>query len=198
MRTGEMKKEIDLQLPAVLGMDLSGVVRKVGSSVRSLKPGDCVFGRQTAERLAAGRGGSFAEWCVVNATDLCIKPEKLSHEQAAACPTSAMTALAALTAGGLERTATSASGSKRVVIIGGSGGVGSFALQMAKAYFEAKTVVVVCSAAHEDMVVKLGADDVVDYTHPKWKDRTRKWRNFDLVVDCVGLDDYWEVFGRQV
>lgn len=87
MRSGEMRREILLPLPAILGQDLSGVVRKVGSRVRGFKAGDCVFGRQTVERLMEGRSGSYAEWCVVDASDVVLKPESLSHDQAAACPT---------------------------------------------------------------------------------------------------------------
>lgn len=198
MRDGEMKKEAPISLPAVMGLDLSGVVRKVGKSVRGFTPGDGVFGRQSAERIAAGRGGSLAEWCVVDAKNICLKPEGVSHEEAAACPTSGMTAWAALTVGGLVRTATTTSSSKKVVVIGGSGGVGGFAVQMARAYFEVKILVVVCSTARKELVLKLGADQFLDYTDPKWRDRVCKFRNFDLVIDCVGLDDYWEVFGRQV
>lgn len=59
-------------------------------------------------------------------------------------------------------------------------------------------VVAVCSRNHADLVKKLGANDVIDHTHKDWKQQCGKYKNFDLVVDCVGLDDYWEVFGRQV
>ena len=198
MKNGEMKKEVALSLPSVVGHDFSGMVRKVGRDVRGFKPGDGVFGRQPADRLAAGRGGSLSEWCVVDAKDIVAKPDCLSHEEASACPTSGMTAWAALTIGGLVRTATTTSSSKKVIVIGGSGGVGSFAVQMAKAYFEVKTLLVVCSKSHKDLVTKLGADEFLDYTDSRWKDRSGRFRNFDLVIDCVGLDDYWEVFGRQV
>jgi NADPH:quinone reductase-like Zn-dependent oxidoreductase len=87
MRAGEMVKEVPLALPAILGQDFSGIVRKVGGKVRGYKPGDPVFGRQTVERLISGRSGTYAEWVVVDANDVCLKPESLSHEQAAACPT---------------------------------------------------------------------------------------------------------------
>ncbi len=82
-----MLKEVPLALPAILGQDFSGIVRKIGAKVRGYKAGDPVFGRQTIDRLISGRSGTYAEWWVVDANDVVLKPECLSHEQAAACPT---------------------------------------------------------------------------------------------------------------
>jgi NADPH:quinone reductase-like Zn-dependent oxidoreductase len=149
-----------LSLPAVLGMDLSGIVRKVGSAVRNLREGDNVFGRQSPERLAIGRGGACAEWCVVEAADIARKPPNLTHEQAAAVPTAALTACAALRLAGLPDAAPASKESPpRVVVCGASGGVGTMAVQLAKQ--RGAFVLACCSAGNVDLVRSLGADAVV-------------------------------------
>ena len=85
----------------------------------------------------------------------------------------------------------------KVAILGASGGVGTFAVQIAKKHFGA-FVLACCSGKHKALVQKLGADRVVDYTQEGWKEECKEFKNFDLVVDCVGLDAYWETFGRGV
>lgn len=190
LRRGDLVKEYPISFPAVLGMDLSGVVRKIGAQVSKARIGDAVFGRQTAQRLAQGRNGTYAEWCVVHEDNLALKPTNLSHEQAAATPTAALVAWSALSLGALGE-------GGKVVVIGGAGGVGSFAVQIAKRHYDAH-VVVVCSSRHQKLVDKMGADQLIDYTAKGWKEDSEGLKNFDLVIDTIGLDDYWEVFGRRV
>jgi NADPH:quinone reductase-like Zn-dependent oxidoreductase len=150
----------------VPGLDVAGTVVAVGSAVTRFSRGDEVFGISR---------GSFAEYAVVLEDKLSRKPANLTFDQAAVVPISAGTALQALTdAGGVER-------GQRVLIVGASGGVGSYAVQLAKA-FEAE-VTGVCSTAKLDLVRSLGADHVVDYTRQDFADGTNR---YDLVLDIGG------------
>ena len=138
----------------VRGMDVAGTVEAVGKNVTRFQVGDEVFGTCN---------GSFAEYAAARADTLALKPANLTFEQAAAVPTSACTALQALRdAGGIKS-------GQRVLIIGASGGVGLFAVQIAKAF--GAEVTGVCSTTKVDLVRSLGADHVIDYTrgrlHPK-------------------------------
>lgn len=150
----------------VLGLDVSGRVVKVGADVTRFSPGDEVFG------IAKG---SFAEFATAKEEKLAIKPAGVSFEHAGAATVSGITALQALAkVGELEE-------GQRVLVIGASGGVGSFAVQIAKAM--GATVTGVASTAKLDFVRELGADDVVDYTRDdvgELEDR------FDLIIDIGG------------
>jgi NADPH:quinone reductase-like Zn-dependent oxidoreductase len=149
------------------GCDIAGQVVAVGSGVASFRPGDDVFGLL--------RDGGFAEYVSVRADLLARKPANLSYEQAAAVPMAAVTALLALReAGGLAR-------GQRVLVNGGSGGVGTFAVQIAKAL--GATVTAVCGAHNADLVRSLGADAVIDY---RTQDFTRRGSRHDLVLDIAG------------
>jgi NADPH:quinone reductase-like Zn-dependent oxidoreductase len=149
----------------VPGRDLAGTVAAVGSGVSRFEVGDEVYG--------VGRG-SFAEYAVVRADRLAHKPTILSFEQAAVVPVSAATALQALTDHGhLEP-------GQRVLVIGASGGVGSYAVQLAKA-LEAE-VTAVASSGKLDLVRSLGADHVIDYTREDFADSGQ----YDLVLDIAG------------
>ncbi len=150
----------------VPGLDVAGTVVAVGSAVTRFSAGDEVFGISR---------GSFAEYAAVRERKLARKPANLTFDQAAAVPISAGTALQALTDAGRVRRG------QRVLIIGASGGVGSYAVQLAKA-FEAD-VTGVCSTAKLDMVRSLGADHVVDYTSQDFADGIHK---YDLVLDIAG------------
>jgi NADPH:quinone reductase-like Zn-dependent oxidoreductase len=141
-----------------IGMDLAGRVAAVGANVTGFQPGDEVFGTGKA---------AFAEYAVARANKLLRKPAHLSFEQAAAMPTSGATALKAIRPGG-----------ERVLIIGAGGGVGSFAVQLAKR--SGAHVTGVCSTAKVEMVRSLGADEVIDYT------REPLTGTYDLVVDIAG------------
>ncbi len=150
----------------VRGLDLSGVVEAVGAEVTRWSPGDEVYG--------VGNG-SFAEWATASQDRLARKPANLSFTQAAVVPISACTALHAL------RDAGRVQPGQRVLVLGASGGVGSFAVQLAR-HFGAE-VTAVCSAAKADLVRTLGATHVLDYTRD---DPTDGARRYDLVLDIAG------------
>lgn len=149
-----------------LGSEVAGVVQAVGKNVSGFKPGDRVFG--TAN-------GSFAEYAVARADKLALMPGGASFEEAAAFPISALTALQALRNHGRVQAG------QQVLIIGASGGVGSFAVQIAKAL--GAIVTGVCSTAKVDLVKSLGADEVIDYTRT---DLAATGKRYDLVLDIGG------------
>jgi NADPH:quinone reductase-like Zn-dependent oxidoreductase len=150
----------------VPGFDVAGQVEAVGTNATRLQPGDEVFG---------WCDGSFAEYASVPEGQLARKPPNLSFEQAAAVPISGFAALQALRdTGGVQPGQT-------VVVIGASGGVGSFALQIAKAF--GAQVTGVCSTNSVDLVRSIGADHVIDYTQ---QDFTRTGRRYDLILEMAG------------
>jgi len=152
---------------SVPGLDLAGTVAAVGSSVTRFAVGDEVFG--------IGRG-SFAEYAAAPEDKLVRKPTNLTFEQAAVVPVSGMTAIRGLRdAGHLEA-------GQRVLIVGASGGVGTYAVQIAKALGAAE-VTGVCSSAKADLVRSLGADHVVDYTKDDFADGSQR---YDLILDIGG------------
>jgi NADPH:quinone reductase-like Zn-dependent oxidoreductase len=151
----------------VLGLDVAGTVVAVGSAVTRFAAGDEVFG--------FGKG-TFAEYAVAREDKLALKPANLTFQQAAVVPVSAGTALQAVSDHGhLEAGQT-------VLVVGASGGVGSYAVQLAKA-LGAKELTGVASTAKLDLVRSLGADRVLDYTRDDWADGTRE---YDLVLDIGG------------
>ena len=154
----------------VLGCDVSGEVHAVGAGVTDLRPGDEVFGSPFMRGF-----GAFAEYVRVPRDCLAAKPANLGHEQAAAVPLAALTALQGLRDHG-HLTA-----GQRVLVIGASGGVGTFAVQIARS-FDA-VVTGVCSARNVDLVRSLGADHVVDYSS---EDVTRSSERYDLVLQVAG------------
>jgi NADPH:quinone reductase-like Zn-dependent oxidoreductase len=149
----------------VPGFDVAGVVESVGSAVTRFRPGDEVVG--------CGEG-TCAELVRAPERDLVPKPDRLSFEEAAAIPTSALAALHGMRAGRLQP-------GHRVLIIGASGGVGTFAIQIAKAQ-GAASVTAVCSGRNADLVRSIGADEVIDYTTT---DFTRTAARFDVIFDCI-------------
>jgi NADPH:quinone reductase-like Zn-dependent oxidoreductase len=149
----------------VLGIDLSGTVVGVGSSVTRFFPGDEVFG--------IGQG-TFAEYAMAREGKLARKPANSTHEQAAVVPVSALTALQALDAGRVQPR-------QKVLVIGASGGVGSYAVQLAKAL--GAEVTGVCSTDKLDLVRSLGADHVIDYTRD---DFAAGGHRYDLILDIAG------------
>lgn len=150
-----------------LGVDFAGTVVAVGGSVTRFQPGDEVFG---------GANGAFAEYVLVRESGaVALKPANVSFEDAASVPVAAVTALQALRdKGNLEA-------GQKVLINGASGGVGTFAVQIAKAY--GAEVTGVCSTRNVEMIRSLGADHVFDYTR---EDYTESDRRFDLIIDNVG------------
>jgi NADPH:quinone reductase-like Zn-dependent oxidoreductase len=150
----------------VRGRDVAGRVEAVGTNVTRFHPGDQVFG--------IGEG-SFAEYVCARADKLVPKPANLSFEQAAAVPISGLTALQALRDTGKVQPG------QQVLIIGAAGGVGSFAVQLAKAF--GAEVTGVCSTTKAGLVRSLGAGEVIDYTREDFTDGARRW---DLIVDTAG------------
>ena len=150
-----------------LGVDYAGTVEAVGSDVKQFKPGDEVFG---------GRTGAFAEYVTARADRaLVLKPANVTFEQAASVPVAALTALQALRDKGQIQPG------QKVLINGASGGVGTFAVQIAKSF--GAEVTGVCSTRNVDMVRSIGADHVIDYTR---EDFTKGGQRYDLIVDMVG------------
>jgi NADPH:quinone reductase-like Zn-dependent oxidoreductase len=150
-----------------LGVDFAGTVEAVGKKVTRFRPGDEVFG---------GRTGAFAEYVTIREDrTLALKPANLSFEQAAAVPIAAITALQALRDKGRIEAG------QKVLINGASGGVGTFAVQIARSF--GAEVTGVCSTRNVDMVRSIGADHVFDYTK---EDFTRSGQRYDLIVDMVG------------
>jgi NADPH:quinone reductase-like Zn-dependent oxidoreductase len=154
----------------VLGVDIAGRVEAVGGDVTRFTPGDEVY----ANLLDHGYGG-FAEYVAVPADVMALKPAKLSFEEAAAVPMAAVTALQGLRRHGEPKPA------QQVLINGATGGVGSFAVQIAKA--DGAAVTAVTSTGNLELARSLGADEVVDYTTT---DVTRDGRRYDLILDTVG------------
>jgi NADPH:quinone reductase-like Zn-dependent oxidoreductase len=151
----------------ILGFEASGTVEAVGSDSSDLSPGDDVWGWCD--------GGAFAEYVAVRADHLMPKPTQLSYEQAAVCPVAALTALQAVRDHGDTQPA------QRVLIIGASGGVGTFAVQIAKSM--GATVTGVCSTRNVDLARSLGVDDVIDYTV---EDFAQGGRRYDVVLHVSG------------
>ncbi len=148
------------------GRSLAGTVESVGQNVTEFEPGDEVYG--TCD-------GSFAEYARARASTLAPKPANLSFEQAAAVPVSALTALQAV------RDHAKVQAGQKVLIIGASGGVGTFAVQIAKAF--GAEVTGVCSTAKTDLVRSIGADHVIDYTRDDFADGSRR---YDVILDIGG------------
>jgi NADPH:quinone reductase-like Zn-dependent oxidoreductase len=153
---------------AVRGTDVAGTVEAVGTGVTRLQPGDEVFG------WCSGLGGAFAEYASVSEEALALKPANLSFEQAAAVPMAGLVALQALGDHGGVRAG------QKVLINGASGGIGTFAVQIAKAL--GAEVTGVCSTRNVDMVRSIGADHVIDYTR---EDFTHKDQRYDFILDNV-------------
>jgi NADPH:quinone reductase-like Zn-dependent oxidoreductase len=150
-----------------MGVDFAGIVEAVGRNVTRFEPGDEVFG---------GRSGAFAEYVVVRESRAVVpKPANVTFEQAAAVPIAAVTALQALRDHGRVRPG------QKVLINGASGGVGTFAVQLAKAF--GAEVTGVCSSRNVEMVRSIGADHVVDYTQ---EDFTKGEQRYDVILDMVG------------
>ncbi|MDH5258468.1 MAG: NAD(P)-dependent alcohol dehydrogenase [Gammaproteobacteria bacterium] len=169
----------------ILGCDISGLIETVGKNVTQFKPGDEVFG----DISRCGWGGLAEYVCVpANKNALALKPSSLTFEQAAAIPQAGVLALQGLRQGKIEQ-------ARKVLINGASGGVGSFAVPMAKSY--GAEVTGVCRTSKMEFVRSLGADRVIDYTQ---EDFTRKGQQYDLILDVQGhhsVSDYRHALTRN-
>jgi len=172
IREGLRKSAFPAPLPRILGWDVSGVIEAVGAEVTEFKKGDQVYSRPDITR-----NGTYAEFITVRASEVAFKPKTIDHVTAASVPLAALTAWQALfDCGNLEA-------GQKVLILGASGGVGHFAVQLAK--WKKAYVIGVCSSKNVDFLKSLRADEVIDYTTTHYQDKVK---NVDLVFDAVGGD----------
>ncbi|MEH2181515.1 NAD(P)-dependent alcohol dehydrogenase [Nostoc sp.] len=169
IRKGMLSLLTGSKFPKILGFDVAGDVVEVGSQVTHFKPGNAIYGSTSFP------GGGYAEFVAIPENLAVLKPTNLSYEEAAAVPLAALTALQALRDGGNIQTG------QNVLINGAAGGVGSFAVQIAKAF--GAVVTGVSSTKNLDLVKSLGADRVIDYTR---QDFTADTTQYDIIFDAVG------------
>jgi NADPH:quinone reductase-like Zn-dependent oxidoreductase len=174
LRKGMLSAMWKLRFPVIWGCDHSGVVEQVGSAVTFFKPGDEVYGCKHG-KVAQTYRGTYAEYVVVPENTLARKPARLNHEEAAAIPLAALTAWQALVEMGRLQAG------QRVLVHAAAGGVGVFAVQIAKAL--GAHVAATASARNHDFLRELGADEVIDYAREKIED---KLSGYDIVLDGVG------------
>lgn len=172
IRDGEFKLILPYRLPLILGNDVAGVVVRVGSKVRQFKSGDEVYARPDKDRI-----GTFAEFISLDESDVALKPKNLTMEEAASIPLVGLTAWQVL----IERA--NLKKGQKVLIHAGSGGVGTFAIQLAKHL--GATVATTTSTANVDLVKSLGADVVIDY---KKEDFSTVLNGYDVALNSLDND----------
>ena len=177
IREGTYAKEFGTHLPLVPGYDIAGVVEKAGKKITRLKVGDAVYGYVRG-------GGGYAEYAVATEEEVSPKPKSLSFVAAAAVPLAALTAWQALIDAAKLRAG------QTVLIHGGSGGVGTMAIQIAKA--RGAHVIATASTPNQDLLKELGADVAIDYTKTKFEDAAK---DVDVVLDSVGKDTLARSYG---
>jgi NADPH:quinone reductase-like Zn-dependent oxidoreductase len=175
--SGKYAREFGTHLPLIPGYDIAGVVEKTGADVTKLKVGDAVYGYPTF-------GGGWADHVTVKESEVAAKPKSLNFVEAAAVPMGALTAWQALV------DVAKLQPGQTVLIHGGSGGVGSFAIQIAKA--RGARVIATASTANQDLLKQLGADVAVDYTKTKFENIAK---NVDVVLDPVGKETLARSYG---
>jgi NADPH:quinone reductase-like Zn-dependent oxidoreductase len=168
--SGRLAKEFGTHLPLIPGYDVAGVVEQTGAKVTKFKKGDAVYGY-------ALFGGGWAEFAVLAENEAALKPKTATFTDAAAVPLAALTAWQSLI------DVAELSAGQTVLIHGGSGGVGSFAVQIAKA--RGARVIATASTANQDLLKRLGADVAIDYTKTKFEDVAK---DVDVMLDPVGRD----------
>ncbi|MEG4492177.1 NAD(P)-dependent alcohol dehydrogenase [Microcoleus sp. D3_18_C4] len=176
IRQGHLQLLTGFNFPRIVGSDISGVVVEVGREVTKFQPGDEVY-----TFLNPMSGGACAEYAVVAESDAAFKPKNITHAEAAAVPIAGLTALQAL------RDLGQIQAGNKVLINGASGGVGTFAVQVAKAMNAEVTGV--CSAKNRELVKSLGADLVLDYAEIDFTQQTDK---YDIILDAVGTRTFAE------
>ncbi len=179
IRSGMFDKEGRRAFPVILGGDISGVVEKVGSNITKFKSGDPVFAY-----VSLDNSGGYAQYAVVTEREAAPKPKSLTYVEAAAVPIVALTAWQALI-----DTAKLKAG-QTVLIHGGSGGVGSFAIQIAKAH--GAKVIATASTANQELLKQLGADVAIDYTKQNFENIAK---DVDVVLDSIGKDTLARSYG---
>lgn len=178
-RGGMLKVIQSYPMPQVMGNELAGVVAAVGDGVKRFAPGDRVFARVGKDRL-----GAFAEFALVQQDHLALIPPSLDFAQAAAMPLAGLTALQAL------RDELGVGPGQRVFISAGAGGVGTFAIQIAKAL--GAHVITTASPRGRELVERMGADEVIDYTAQEFEHQVR---DVDAAFELVGGDTLSRTFG---
>ncbi|HSQ44746.1 MAG TPA: NADP-dependent oxidoreductase [Ginsengibacter sp.] len=172
IRAGHAKGKFPVQFPLIPGWDVSGEIEEVGSNIKNFRKGDEVYSRPDPLR-----NGTYAEYVVVKANLVNLKPKSISHEKAAGVPLAGLTAWQALfDYGHLEK-------DQKVLIHAASGGVGTFAVQFAK--WKGAYVIGTTSEENIDFVEDLGADEVIDYKNEKFEVLLK---DVDLVIDLIGGD----------
>ena len=183
VREGYLKEMMNHELPLVLGWDVSGVIETIGKKVTNFQIGDQVYSRPDI-----GRNGSYAEYIAVKSEEVSLKPKSLDHNHAAAIPLAALTAWQ-----GLFDIAKLSKG-QRVLIHAAAGGVGIFAVQLAKSV--GAHVIGTASAAKHDFLRELGVDETIDYTKVKFEDEVK---DVDVVFDTIGGETQersWQVLKK--
>lgn len=177
IREGTFAKEFGTRLPLVPGYDIAGIVAKAGPQITRFKVGDAVYGYVRG-------GGGYAEYAIATEEEVSLKPKSLSFVGAASVPVVALTAWQALI------DAAQLKAGQTVLIHGGSGGVGTMAIQIAKA--RGAHVIATASTQNQDLLKELGADVTIDYTKTKFEERAR---DVDVVLDSVGKDTLERSYG---
>jgi NADPH:quinone reductase-like Zn-dependent oxidoreductase len=183
VREGYLRERVKHKLPLILGWDVSGVIEQVTPGMHRFKCGDEVYSRPDL-----ARDGSYAEYIAVRASEIAFKPSSVDHLHAAAIPLAGLTAWESLIG------AAQLAAGRRVLIHGAAGGVGHFAVQLAK--WQGAYVIGTASARNHDLVRQLGGDEVIDYQTTKFEDVVR---NVDVVLDTIGGDTQqrsWKVLKR--
>jgi NADPH:quinone reductase-like Zn-dependent oxidoreductase len=179
IRSGKYAKFFGAKPPFIPGYDIAGVIENTGAKMDKYKSGDAVYAY-----INLDRGGGYAEYVAVTDDEVSVKPKSLTFMEAAGVPLAALTAWQALI------DAAKLSAGQSVLIHGGSGGVGSFAIQIAKA--RGAKVFATASTPNQDLLKQLGADVAIDYTKQKFEDVAK---DVDVVVDSVGKDTLMRSYG---
>ncbi|MED0978478.1 NADP-dependent oxidoreductase [Bacillus paramycoides] len=170
IRDGKVKMLLKYKMPLTLGNDFSGVIVKVGAKVNHFKVGDEIYARPRKDKI-----GTFAEYIAIHENDIALKPKNLSFEEAASIPLVGLTSYQAL------HDIIQLQKGQKILIHAGSGGVGTFAIQLAK--IMGAHVTTTASEAGENLVKSLGADEIINYKTEKFEDILK---NYDAVFDTIG------------
>jgi NADPH:quinone reductase-like Zn-dependent oxidoreductase len=183
VRQGYLQQMMKYKMPMIPGWDVSGVVEAVGAGVTRLKPGDEVYGRPDLSR-----DGTYAEFVAVKESEVALKPKSIDHATAAAIPLAALTAWQAL------YDAAKLSAGQKLLIHGAAGGVGCFAVQLAK--MRGAHIIVTASKKNHDFLRSLGADECIDYNTTKFEDVVH---DADVVLDTITgetMERSWQVLKK--
>ncbi|MES5264950.1 NADP-dependent oxidoreductase [Priestia megaterium] len=179
IRDGKVKLLVKYKMPLILGNDFSGVVAKVGAKVTRFKAGDEIYARPRKSKI-----GTFAEYIAIHEDDIALKPKNLNFEEAASIPLVGLTSYQALT------DILQLKKEQRILIQAGAGGVGTFAIQLAK--LMGATVATTASEAGANLVKSLGADEIINYKTEKFEEILK---NYDAVFDTLGGEILEKSFG---